>query len=110
MNGYLGTTETVAEIDPIEAAMWFIESYGQIDGEHHKQWVIDQVARILNGTPIIEHTRSWDPKGDGNIYSETSYVTGEPSKNYLDWVVTMRGDYSYVDEEWEYDYDEGIAP
>ena len=24
-----------------------IYQYGGIDGEHHKQWVIDQIARIL---------------------------------------------------------------
>lgn len=26
-----------------------IESYAQIDGSHHKDWVIDQVVRILTG-------------------------------------------------------------
>jgi hypothetical protein len=110
MNGYLGATYKVAEVCPIEAALWFIGSYGQIDGSHHKQWVIDQVARILKGTPVLEFTRSWDEKGDGNIYVETDYVTDAPSQDYLDWVVTMRGDYDDFNEEWEYDYDEGIAP
>lgn len=27
--------------------MSLIEQYGGIDGSHHKQWVIDQIARIL---------------------------------------------------------------
>jgi len=26
-----------------------IFQYGQIDGEHHKTWVIDQIVRILTG-------------------------------------------------------------
>ena len=34
---------------PIVAAMDIIERYGQIDGDHHKAWVIDQIARCLLG-------------------------------------------------------------
>lgn len=30
-------------------ALNLIERYGGIDGEHHKTWVIDQVARALLG-------------------------------------------------------------
>lgn len=33
----------------IKKAMDLIESYGQIDGAHHKDWVLDQVARVLMG-------------------------------------------------------------
>jgi len=29
-------------------AIEMIENYGGIDGGHHKQWVLDQVMRILN--------------------------------------------------------------
>ena len=31
----------------IQTAMRIIEDFGGIDGEHHKAWVIDQVARAL---------------------------------------------------------------
>jgi hypothetical protein len=31
----------------IDAALTFIEMYGGVDGAHHKQWVLDQVARAL---------------------------------------------------------------
>lgn len=41
-------TETPA--DRIAAALDIIDSYGGIDGEHHKTWVIDQVVRKLCGT------------------------------------------------------------
>ena len=34
-------------------AMLFIGKYGKIDGGHHKTWVLDQVARILKGTPAV---------------------------------------------------------
>jgi hypothetical protein len=32
-----------------EQIMSIIEKYGQIDGDHHKAWVIDQIARIIKG-------------------------------------------------------------
>lgn len=31
----------------IKKALDFAWSYGQIDGEHHKTWVIDQMVRAL---------------------------------------------------------------
>ena len=31
-------------------ALGLIEQYGGIDGAHHKQWVLDQVARVLTGS------------------------------------------------------------
>jgi hypothetical protein len=36
-------------LEAIGSALNIIERYGQIDGSHHKTWVIDQVARILLG-------------------------------------------------------------
>lgn len=32
-----------------EEALAIIEQYGGFDGNHHKAWVIDQVARALTG-------------------------------------------------------------
>jgi hypothetical protein len=37
--------------DRATAALELIRRFGGIDGEHHKTWVIDQVARALIGTP-----------------------------------------------------------
>ena len=89
-------------------AMEFISSYGQIDGDHHKAWVLDQVARILKGTPVIVTEASWD-----NGEKEIRIVTGEPSMKYLEWREMMLGatytDGPYAGER-EYSYDEGIAP
>lgn len=36
-------------MDKIEEALAVIEQYGGIDGDHHKQWVLDQVVRALKG-------------------------------------------------------------
>ncbi len=30
-------------------ALELIEQYGGFDGAHHKQWVLDQIARVLIG-------------------------------------------------------------
>ena len=44
----VGTTPLGPE-ERIAAALDLIVRYGGIDGEHHKRWVIDQVARVLAG-------------------------------------------------------------
>ena len=35
--------------DPIADALEIAYKYGQIDGAHHKLWVIDQMVRSLTG-------------------------------------------------------------
>lgn len=57
----------------VAAALELISSYGGIDGAHHKQWVLDQVVRVLLGPGAYErwvieqkagedgpNTYSWD--------------------------------------------------
>lgn len=39
------------EAKKIADALSFAYRYGQIDGEHHKTWVIDQMVRALLGEP-----------------------------------------------------------
>jgi hypothetical protein len=78
-------------------ATYFAFRYGQIDGSHHKQWVIDQMVRILFGTPVIFSLAKWD---DGQ--EEWRLKTGKPSQKYLDFVRDAKSD--------DCSYDEGIAP
>lgn len=33
----------------VEAALEMVLRYGGIDGSHHKDWVLDQVVRVLTG-------------------------------------------------------------
>ena len=87
-------------------AMYFIASYGQIDGSHHKAWVLDQVARILNGTPVEIRLASWD---DGET-NWRIFTIEPPSQEYLEWVADMRGEHDEESGDYEYEYDEGIAP
>ncbi len=56
----------------IQEALELASRYGQIDGAHHKTWVIDQMVRVLTGegydTFVAEYrdgedgpdTYSWD--------------------------------------------------
>lgn len=112
MHGYLGETPIeISETEykdyaPQDWAMVYISRYGGFDGAHHKDWVLDQVARILHGTPINIKLAKWE---NGN--SELRFNTVEPpSQAYLDWVQSMLGDYDEENDEYEYGYDEGIAP
>lgn len=50
----------------IDRALDLIFDMGWVDGAHHKQWVLDQVARILAGDRYEERVSdfegtSWDP-------------------------------------------------
>lgn len=98
------TVDTTDKAKAIEYAMEYISLYGQIGGDHHKAWVLDQVARILQGTPIEVSKRVWTNQ-NGSTHTELDWNTGTPSKKYLEWVNGMR----FCNGE-EYDYDEGIAP
>lgn len=77
-----------------EMAVEYLARYSHIDGDHHKTWLLDQVARILLGTPVIVTEARWE-----SGHSEIRLNTGEPSEEYLEW----RGDDFSED-------DEGIAP
>jgi hypothetical protein len=85
-------------------AMTFIEMYGGIDGAHHKDWVLDQVARILKGSKVEVVEARWD---DGQ--KEFCINVPTPSDEYIRWVEAMKGE-TYGDGSREYDYYEGIAP
>lgn len=113
---YLGE-EVVADLKgtpfekhgPKEWALEFIERWGGTDGDDHKQWVIDQVARILNGTPVVVKKASWD-RGAGVKLVEWRLDTGDPSEAYKKWVRDMKRGDAEEGEEDEYDWEEGTPP
>jgi hypothetical protein len=111
MNKFLGETKVTidqspyAGFSPKDWALHFIERYGQIEGEHHKTWVLDQVSRILHGTPVEIRLAKWS-----NGEEEYRVQLGKPSYEYKDWVKQMRGKYNRTEKEYEYEYEEGIAP
>ena len=51
-----------------------IVRYGMIDGAHHKNWVLDQVMRIIKKDKYEEFVRDYEYKDDdGNILAEKIY-------------------------------------
>lgn len=114
-NKYLGEFDVdineteFKDYTPADWAIYYITAYGSIDGEHHKTWVMDQVVRILKGTPVIVKEARW---GEGYITEFTEYRVdlGEPSQEYHDWEKELRE----VDEDGEFLDDDddfyGIAP
>ena len=98
MTGYLGEVKLGPEDDHpfrgwgrVKWALWFVDTYGCIDGDHHKQWVLDQAARILTGAPVDVFLASWE-----GGYTEYRVRTGPPGPEYAAWRYG--------------DWDEGVAP
>ena len=113
---YLGVTEVALSKSPFATyttkdwSLQYIVAYGGIDGAHHKSWVLDQVARILNGTPVKVLRAEWGPSKDyPDGLVEWRYVTGEPSAEYLKMVKDAKYDPKSDDPE-GYTWDEGIEP
>lgn len=103
MNGYLGEFEAPdGGMDQRMWALYYIGTYGQTEGDHHKAWVLDQVARILLGTPVIAKVARWE---DGQ--KELRVHTGEPSQLYYEWVKDMCDG---EDGPNTYSYQCGVAP
>jgi len=108
MEGFLG--KTIVDIRKSKYAMYskqdwvmlWIEMYSGIDGSHHKDWLIDQIARILKGTDVIVKIAKWKCGK-----TEHRYTLAEPKKEYWEWVEYMKDG---EDGPETYSYDFGIAP
>lgn len=85
---------------PKDWALLYLFKYGQIDGAHHKTWVLDQIARILNGAPVTIKKAQWTDHAP-----EYRFNVGT-SPSYEKWVQNMKFD----ENGEEYDYDEGCPP
>lgn len=68
----------------IEAALETIRSLGSIDGAHHKQYVLDQVVRLLTGC-VPERKTAFDYKRQ--IYN---YDGLNESDEYKKWVAETK--------------------
>lgn len=108
MENYLG--EAVLDIyktkytmyTPQDWAMLWIERYSGIDGSHHKDWLIDQIARILKGTKVVISIAKW-----ANGKEEYRFTLDNATSEYHKWVEEMRDG---EDGKNTYSYDVGIAP
>lgn len=107
MNNYLG--EEVVDVKNTEYrnynstdwALLYIEKYGGIDGAHHKDWVLDQVARILNDANVVVRIARWSGG------TEEYRFNVEATQPYFEWVAKIRAG---EDGPETYGYEVGIAP
>jgi len=104
MSTYLGetsvdwrTTDAFKDYTTTRWALYMIEQYGQIQGDHHRKWVLDQVARILNGADVQVSIAQW--RGGACEYR----VMIGSSPGYIEWRRSMN-DCEYPP------YDAGIPP
>jgi hypothetical protein len=77
-------------------------NYAQIDGGHHKMWVIDQMVRHLTGCPTVMGHGISSGNGEPFVYE----TLGE-SEDYLEFIRVHNVD---DDGEEQYEWDKGIAP
>jgi len=64
----------------LQTILNIIEQYGLIDGEYHKQWLIDQIVRIITGN------------------------------NYRQWIEYFQGPYDEETGTYQCQWDVGIPP
>lgn len=100
----LSTDPVYGKYTPSDWALYWIMRYGGFDGAHHKDWVLDQVARILNGAPITAKVARWSDHPP-----EYRFKVGT-SDEYDKWVISCKGDFCPESGEYEYDYSVGIPP
>jgi hypothetical protein len=54
------------DADRVELALEIALQYGQVDGDHHKAWVIDQIVRRLTGERYDEVIDDYREDGEYN--------------------------------------------
>lgn len=58
-----GVFKSKDDKDKIQRALDVANSYGTIDGSHHKMWVIDQMVRILVGSEK-DYLKNYNPEDE----------------------------------------------
>lgn len=69
---------------------YWIDGYGSTDGAHHKQWLIDQIAKLTFGTPVIIKLAKWD-----NGQEEYRITLGKTNDEYNKWFKEFEEQYGY---------------
>lgn len=82
----------------VEKSLELISAYGDTDGEHHKQWLLDQIVRVLTGCTIEINNY---PQGVEEEIMDDSEQYAEWKRQYSDGE-----DGANTYDEW----DTGIAP
>jgi hypothetical protein len=61
--------------DAIKKALELATIYGQIEGAHHKAWVIDQMVRALTECPTVAVTKN-DWRGTAEVDAGSARLVG----------------------------------
>lgn len=92
----------IRQLEKVKAdALEIAQCDGQVDGDHHKAWAIDQMVRALTGCPLVEATAK-DYRGEPYTYK----TMGE-SAEYKAFVTAAKAG---EDGPESYEWDTGIAP
>lgn len=96
-NDVLGKSPALmTEAERITAALHIATIYSGIDGSHHKMWTIDQIVRVLTGSPLEKspvridsrgNSYTYDFLGESDAYSAfvTNYCDGEDGPDTYSW-------------------------
>lgn len=87
--------------EQVQKALDFAIKYGGIDGDHHKNWVIDQMVRALTDCPMKTKTAI-----DCNR-KKYQYKTQGESQEYIDLIKDAKDG---EDGPGTYDWDIGSPP
>ena len=81
--------------DGKQKALEIAVRYGQIDGDHHKAWVIDQMVRALTDCPMVPvssvdvkgNPYSWESQGESEEYKKlvADACDGEDGPETYEW-------------------------
>jgi hypothetical protein len=67
MDGGMNKNKIVAKKTASKKALKAIEKWGNIEGDHHKQWLIDQIVRELTGENYNTWVNEWENVNKGQI-------------------------------------------
>lgn len=56
--------------DRNESALKFAMDWADVEGDHHKRWVIDQIVRLLTGDFYPDYVAGWEAEFDGRSWDE----------------------------------------
>jgi len=94
MEGYLGEfpvdIKAHPEFSEYTKESWilrWIEMFGGIDGSHHKDWLVDQIAQIVTGAEVSVVQGKWD----NGFCQYRYYLKSTPA--YDAWIETFDGNY-----------------
>lgn len=92
----------MSEVERIAAALELASRFGCIDGDQYKMWAIDQIVRVLTGSPLVQY----EVFLDAHRNASTAEVLGK-SAAYQTFVADHNVGEDGPDT---YEWDSGTAP